>query len=185
MRANHWKRRTQDSFVFNKNIPYLISVNIAIFVCIPCLKVSSKYLMMTKCPIPVCKTVCDFDKPSCTEWHWRGRIMSDNMTLDRGSYRVFQTLFLNLVVSFFFFSANPHLNRSPRFPHLRRTNRGQMWATYDKSKWNDFSTFKKNKWRSPFPDNAYKTIFPHFRNVKTLNPAFCWYSINYKCESQP
>ena len=40
------------------------------------------------------------------------------------------------------------------------------------------------KW-SPFPDNAYKTIFPHFRNVKTLNPAFCWYSINYKSESQP
>ena len=29
--------------------------------------------------------------------------MSDNMTLDRGSYRVFQTLFLNLVVSIFFF----------------------------------------------------------------------------------
>ena len=49
-----------------------------------------------------------------------------------------------------------------------------------------FSTFKKNKQRSPFhPDNAYKTIFPHFRNVKTLNPAFCWYSINYKCESLP
>ena len=146
VRVKHWKRRTEDSFVFKKNILYLISVNIAIFVCIPCLKVSSKYLMMTKCPIPVCKTVCDVNKPSCTEWHWRGRMMPDNMTLDRGSYRVFQTLFLNLVVSIFFFSANPHLNRSPRFPHLWRTNRGQLWATYDKSKWNNFfSTFKKNK----------------------------------------
>ena len=103
VRVKHWKRRTEDSFVFKKNILYLISVNIAIFVCIPCLKVSSKYLMMTKCPIPVCKTVCDVNKPSCTEWHWRGRMMPDNMTLDRGSYRVFQTLFLNLVVSIFFF----------------------------------------------------------------------------------
>ena len=137
VRVKHWKLRTHDSFVFNKNIPYLISVNIAIFVCIPCLKVSSKYLMMTKCPIPVCKTVCDVNKPSCTEWHWRGRMMSDKMTLDRGSYRVFQTLFLNLVVSIFL-SANPHLKRSPRFLHLRKTNRRQMWATYDKSKWNNF-----------------------------------------------
>lgn len=77
VRVKHWKQAIQ-GFVFNKNIPYLISVNIAVFVCIPCLKVSSKYLMMTKCPIPVCKTVCDVDKPLSdieeAEWYliiWR------------------------------------------------------------------------------------------------------------------
>ena len=71
--------------------------------------------MMTKCPISVCKTVRDVNKPP--------RVLkgfSNPFPQSRGLDD--------------YFLANPRLNKSSRFPHLRRTNRGQMWATYDKSK---------------------------------------------------
>ena len=72
-------------------------------------------------------------------------MISDNMTLDQGSYKVFQTLFLNLVVSmiFFFFRLLLILTEVPDsiiFGEPIAGRCGQLMISQNEI---TFSTFKK------------------------------------------